>query len=307
MLRRFTIIVGLCALCLASTSSSAQQVFSQKQFEAYIAGQRTNLLSVFEAEIRESIARVSITSINLDQVVLKFDEICDLIPLFEPNTVPLEIRIDGEEFIALSSYISQATLFYLLGVPEIERPEQITDYIETEIRPFMKKLYADCLGITPKGTSLPEVIELSYFTRPTYNGRPYAQVLNAAASQPEAFLTEAFVGGLPAFFIILHEIGHYVQILAGRPFKSQGSEEFAADAYAAEIISDNDLSPTLALPVMHAFTVGEHAVELECRLATIALNDRAALQRTRELPLEYRQRLEALRQHYAERYKGACS
>jgi hypothetical protein len=304
--RRFAIISALCISCVASPSV-AQQPFSLSQFEAYIATLRDNLASVFEQEIRQSIINSTGVSIGLEEVVLDYDDLCDLIPFFEPNTVPPEIRMDGDEFIALSSYISQVTLFYLLGTPEVERPEQVTDYIESVIRPFMTDLYADCSGVSPDGTGLMEVIGLSYFNWSDYSGRPYVQVLSAAASEPSALLTGHYVGGLPVFFIVLHEIGHHVQIMTGKSFEDRVAPEFDADAYAARIIADSDLSPTLALPVMHAFAVGSHATELECRLATLARSDRAVIQRTRELPLQYRQRLELLRQHYVERYQGACS
>lgn len=306
MLRRSAIAGALCVICLASPSST-QQVFGLAEFEAYIANLRINLASVFEQEIRQSIANSTGASIDLGDVVLNYDDLCDLIPFFEPNAVPPEIRMDGEEFIALSSYISQVTLFYLLGMPEVDRPERITDYIETVIRPFMEDLYTDCLGVSPEGTSLGDVIGLSYFTTDTYDGRPYNQALVAAAARPEALRTGDFIGGLPIFFIVLHEIGHYVQIQAGKSFENRVAAEFDADAYAADIIADNDLPPTLALPVMHAFAVDYHAAALQCRLATLARNDRAVLQRTPQLPFEYRQRLEALRQHYVERYQGACS
>ncbi len=277
------------------------------QFEAYIANLRTNLASVFDEEIRQSITYSTGVSIGLKEVVLEFDDVCDLIPFFEPNTLPPEIRMDGDEFIALSSYISQVTLFYLLGMPEIERPERVTDYIEAVIRPFMTDLYTDCSGVSPEGTSLREVIGLSYFNRRDYSGRPYAQVLSAAASQSSALQTGDFVGGLPVFFIVLHEIGHHVQIVTGTSFENRVAPEFDADAYAAMVVADNDLSPTLALPVMHAFAVGDHATELECRLATLARNDRAVMQRTQGLHHLYRRRLELLRQHYIERYQSACS
>lgn len=306
MLRRSAIVGAVCAIFLTSPSS-AQQVFGLAEFEAYIAGVRTNLASVFKQEVRQAIASSTGASIDLDDVVLNFNDTCDLIPYFEPNTVPAEIRMDGEEFIALSSYVSQVTLFYLLGEPEIDRPEQITDYLETVIRPFMADLYADCSKVSPKGTSLLDVIGLSYFTADGYRGRPYGQVLATAASRPNALRTADFVGGLPVFFIVFHEIAHHVQIQARQSVEARVTAEFDADAYAADIIANNDLSPTLALPLMHAFAVGEHAAELECRLATLARNDRAVLQRTPELPLKYRQRLEALRQHYLERYKSACS
>ena len=306
MFRRFAINCALCVSCLASPSV-AQQPFSLRQFEAYIATLRANLTFVFEEEIRQSITESTGVSIGLEEVVLEYDDMCDLIPFFEPNTVPPEVRMGGDEFIALSSYISQVTLFYLLGMPEVARPEQVTDYIESVIRPFMADLYADCSGVSPDGIGLREVIGLSYFNWSDYTGRPYVQVLSDAASQPSALLTGHFVGGLPVFFIVLHEIGHHVQIVTGMSFESRVAPEFDADAYAARIIVDSDLSPTLALPVMHAFAVGDHATELECRLATIARNDRSVMQRTPELPVQYRQRLELLRQHYVERYQSACS
>ena len=307
MLRQSALAIGLCVLCLAPTISSAQHVFSTAQFEAYIAQMRVNLSSVFDQVIRHAIVMSTDASFVLDEAVLKFDDVCDLIPYFEPNANPKEIRVDSEEFIALSSYVSQVILFYLIGMPEVDKPERVTNYIETVVRPFMADLYADCSRVSPVRTSLSAVIELSYFNTTDYKGRLYGEVLRAAANRPRALLTADYVGGLPAFFIILHEIGHHVQIDTGQSFETRAASEFDAAAKAAEILKENDLSPTLALPVMHAFAVGDHADELECRLATLARSDRDTLTRTSELPFEYRQRLDALREHYAERYRSACS
>lgn len=118
-------------------------------------------------------------------------------------------------------------------------------------------------------------------------------------------MTVNTMGAMPYFFALLHEVGHHVLHRNGA--EDRLTAEFEADAFAAEILHANGFASALGLPFLHLFSTGSHSEAIERRLATLAANDRSAVNLMPELPYDYRVRIDELGQYYATTFASACN
>lgn len=302
MFRCLRIIAAVGFAIFSYGQGHAQSVrFDEAAFLAYLSGVEARLQSVYRQEL---VSAVELASGERFDVALVFDDQCNLQPIFEPRSTPPEIRLDRRAFVALSSYVSQVTLFYILGVEEFRSPASVELYVRETIQPFVASLRDRCGGTVQSPATLQEIVGLSFVYSPIFAGRPYDRIRHDAEARPQAAYTAEIVAGLPLFFVVLHELGH-ASLHTGE-VEDFRLAEFEADAWAADVFSASGTPMTLGLPILQAFANDRQSEDIRCRIATLAEADSLANRLLPEIDQIYRDRIAALRDYYRREYRRYC-
>lgn len=295
------------ALSLLAAASPAQaDIMSEQQFRAYLSGVADRLADVWIMDIRPTANAAQGYEGKVGDLKLIFSHECRIVPQYDPDSQPPSILIDRENFPALVSYVQQVVLFYVLGLPEVQSPEQVDAYVQEILRPFVHSRDEACEKTIPERTELREIIPLSFFTTKNYNGRSYLDVVTDAQNRPMAMRLSEYVAAYPTFFYILHEAGHHVRHRQGTT--DRVLRERQADEYAVQVFREGGASPTLGIPFLQFLAFGSSEQDIQCRMFRVARsdNDSEIDVTMKDFLRDYRKRVRELRDFYISKYAASC-
>jgi hypothetical protein len=120
-------------------------------------------------------------------------------------------------------------------------------------------------------------------------------------------LLQAYTGGLPIFFAVLHEVGHAVLHRGVSP--NTRAMEFEADRFAAKMFQENDVPVALGLghfQIFYGHNMQQAAPEIACRLARLAKDYPTSIAFRTDFGPEIFGRLERLRVAFGDLYGARC-
>lgn len=280
---------------LAIGQTVAAEPMGSREFEAYLERLQATFLSVWDNEIKAGIDMVPAYAGKADDLPLEWKQ-CQIRPGY--RRLEKDIVMDAG-LIPLQIYLQQVVLFYVIGSDQVATPEQVDGYARS-LRAVIAARKQSCDEDRKRRPwPLEAIVGASYFNG---WGDRYQPVLDFAARQPRAQELGDLLGGLPAFFVVLHETGHH-------SFRSMppedGDEEQRADAFAATVLHANQLPVTSALPFLRLYG-DDDSKDVPCRMLRLAEMDEGIAAMMSDYPVAYGERLIHLRDYYLGQLGSAC-
>jgi hypothetical protein len=286
-------------LALVATPGQSQTVMTEDQTVQYLEGMARRLDPVWKENIQGGIDLLPQFRGRSGEVELAW-RICATVPMREHGT-PTKLVLSPES-LAITVYLQQALLAYILGSDDVPSPNALELYALGPVQDLVEQRKKSCTrALDKEPLDLGAVMRQSYFDG--WSEQRYKELLAWMAVQPEAGRLADEMAML-IFFAILHEAGH--ELLGHAQGGYSAGEEYEADQFAADVFEVNRVSPTLALLFLQVFAQGTEAKFLECRLALIAKSDEPSVTMS-SFPRQYQQRVERLRQYYIDTYSQSCT
>lgn len=263
------------------------------------------LAIVWEDDIKASVQLAYPGVTVLSDVPLIHDESCNWRPELRNENGQPQIRY-GKTLIYYSMALQQAQVFYLLGIKPVDDPEAVFEYFDDTLLPVMRNDASKCRRSGPNTRGYP------YFAVPTIlhgkiNKTQYAEIIAQLRQNSVADKLQAYVGGFPMFFAVLHEAGHVV--LHAEIEENLPHHEPEADTFAQRVSMANDLPTVLGLGHFQLFygnNRDRHNTAIACRLVSLAETGPTPRSFAQEFGTDVWQRSENLRKAYIAHYRKSC-
>jgi len=268
------IITPLILLLLVNSAfakSSDQRTIRTEKLWAEIEQISLRLSDVWNKEIKAAIRFVYIRSNNVDDLDLTISRTCDWQPHLEFNQGAPRV-VYGQPLILVSQYLQQAILLYLFDDKLSLQPAQIDEYVQNVLAPIVRHERKKCTrGLLGNKSRMESAVPSILHGK--LDPSAYTQKLNNLRERDIVRVNADLVAGLPIFYALLHEAGHYALNHESKEWNSNFESE--ADKFASRVFAGNSLSVILGIGHLQLFYFGQYRdLQLRCRIAKIAINDR---------------------------------
>ncbi|MGF1477858.1 MAG: hypothetical protein ACFB6S_20120 [Geminicoccaceae bacterium] len=236
---------------------------------------------------------------------------CPVSPRLRLGRTPPVIEY-SREILFYSFYLEQATLFYLLDLAEVDRPDVFNSYVTDVMFGQSREAIRRCVTSRPtERQPYPD----QFPSIAGHNGLEVSEYQQVLARAAERIDVADYVAAFPIFFVLLHEAGHY---LLGHTRSPNLETELEADRAAVRIFHANRVPATLGIGHFIIFSHadpeapdrGGISSDFACRIEAVALADTKIGFEPSDLMPELGdqviRRVERLRDHYIRTYGEIC-